>query len=260
MYPLMPLGPFRLGTGGLVLLLSVLLFQWDFARRARRHGGERLANQADQTFFIGLFGAVIGGRLWYLVFNLDLFTRTPSTLWALRPSDWAWPGALLGGVGLAYLFCRWRTYNKVTLADLAALALPLPQALASVGLLLSGEAFGAPTIVPWAISLFGAERHPTQLYYVLAALCNFALLRWLARRETRIGLLAACGFLLQGLTMLLIEPLRGDSLVLLGGIRAAQVVGLALIVAALVWLRRMSRSGSILFSPKATRNMRVGGV
>lgn len=255
MYPLVQLGPFRLSTGGLLLLLALFLAQWDFTRRTRKYGGDTLAVQADQTFWVALLGTAVGGRLWYMAFNLDLVARTPSALWALRLSDWAWPGALLGGTLAAYLFCRWRAYNKVTLADLAALALPLPQAIASVGLLLSGEAFGAPTTLPWAITLFGAERHPTQLYYALAALGCFVVLHWLARGETRVGALAACSLLLQGITMLMIEPLRGDSLVLLGGIRAAQVVGLVLVLAALLWLRHMSRSGNMLFFqplPKAS--------
>lgn len=248
MYPLVQVGPFRLSTGGLVLLLALFLAQWELTRRARRHGGETFAAQADQTFFAALLGAAAGGRLWYMIFNLDLLERTPSALWALRLSDWAWPGALLGGAGVAYLFCQWRKYKTAALADLAALALPVPQAIASAGLLLSGEAFGAPTSLPWAVSLFGTMRHPTQLYYAVAALCSFAILHWLARKETHVGALAVYGFLLQGITMLLIEPLRGDSLVLLGGLRAAQVVGLALVIISLMRLRRMSRSGNVPFS------------
>ena len=39
-----------------------------------------------------------------------------------------------------------------------------------LGLLLSGEAFGAPTSLPWGVPLFGAVRHPTQIYLALAAL------------------------------------------------------------------------------------------
>lgn len=248
MYPLIQIGPFRLSAGGLALLLALFLTQWDFVRRARRYGGEPLAVQADHMFLVALVGAIIGGRLWYMAFNLDLLARTPSLLWSLQLSDWAWPGAFLSGAGAASIFGRWRSYNKVILADRATLALPLPLAIASAGLLLSGEAFGAPTMLPWAVSLFGAERHPTQLYYALAAFISFVILRRLECREARVGVLAACGLFLHGVTMLLVEALRADSVVLHGGVRAAQIVGLALIVVALVWLRGMSQSGTILFS------------
>lgn len=238
MYPLLPIGPFRLSSGGLLLLVAVLLGNWLLARITRTRGGAPLAEQADQVFYPTLIGAVLGARLWYGLFNLDLYGRTPSLFWALRVSDFAWPGALLGGSLLAYGWCRWRNVDWIALADSAALALPVPQALASVGLLLSGEAFGAPAALPWSIPLFGTLRHPTQIYYVLAALFSLCVLLWVARRDPPKGTIFAIAVGLQGCTLLIIEAWRADSLVLPGGLRAAQVVGLAFMLLALLWLRQ----------------------
>lgn len=244
MYPLAQIGPFRLSSGGLVLLVSVWLAFWLLGRIARARGGPTLASQADRCFYPVLLGAVAAGRLWYGLFNWDLFGRTPGLFWALRIGDLAWPGALLGGLVAGYLWGRLRGLDLLGLADSAALALPLPQALASVGLLLSGEAFGVPTSLPWSVSLFGATRHPTQLYLALAALLSLAVLRRLARRPLPPGGLGACYLGTQGLTLLLIEALRADSLVFPGGVRSAQVVGLALLVGALVWARRRTTSAA----------------
>jgi hypothetical protein len=63
-----------------------------------------------------------------------------------------------------------------------------------------------------------------QLYLALAALLSLA-----AVFAAYLGL--------QGRTLLLLEPLRGDSLLLPFGVRAAQVAGLGLLLAALLWLR-----------------------
>jgi len=236
MYPLVQIGPFRLSSGGLVLLLSLILGSSLMSRVARARGGETLARQADNCFYPVLIGATIGARLWYGLFNLGLFV-------ALRVSDFAWPGALLGGALAGYLWCRWNQFDEFKLADSAALALPVVQALASIGLLLSGEAFGLPTSLPWGVPLFGTIRHPTQIYFALAALLSLIALRWLARQRLPIGGLAAAYLGLQGLTLLLVEPLRADSLVLPGGVRVAQVFGLALLLYALYWAREHPPQG-----------------
>ena len=44
----------------------------------------------------------------------------------------------------------------------------------------------------------------------------------------------------EGITLLLVEALRADSLLLPGGVRAGQVFGLALVLLALLWLRRQA--------------------
>jgi phosphatidylglycerol:prolipoprotein diacylglycerol transferase len=162
MYPLIELGPLRLSSGGLVLLVSVLSAHWLLVRAARARGSDALAEQAERCFYAALLGAGLGARLWYGLFNWDLYHQAPELFIALRVGEFAWPGALLGGALAGYVWCRWRNVDALALADCAALALPSAQALASVALLLSGEAFGVPTSLPWGIPLFGATRHPTQ--------------------------------------------------------------------------------------------------
>jgi phosphatidylglycerol:prolipoprotein diacylglycerol transferase len=236
-YPLIELGPLRLSSGGLLLLLSILVAQWLLVRAARARGDAPLAEQAERCFYPALLGAAIGARLWYGAFNWSLYSQTPSLFVALRVGEFAWPGALLGGALAGALWCRWRRVDPLELMDCAALTLPPAQALASIGLLLSGEAFGVPTILPWGIPLFGAMRHPTQLYLALAALLSLGVLRRVASRRPLRGTLTAAYLGLQGMTLLIVEALRADSLLLLGGVRAGQVFGLALVLLALLWMR-----------------------
>ncbi|HEU5103785.1 MAG TPA: prolipoprotein diacylglyceryl transferase family protein [Roseiflexaceae bacterium] len=237
MYPLIELGPLRLSSGGLLLLISILLAHWLLVRMARERGNATLAEQAERCFFVALLGAAIGARLWYGVFNWSLYSQTPSLFVALRVGEFAWPGALLGGALAGAVWCQRQGIHRLELADCAALALPPAQALASVGLLLSGEAFGIPTGLPWGISLFGVTRHPTQLYFALAALLSLGILRQLASREPLRGTLTAVYLGLQGLILLLVEALRADALLLPAGVRAGQVLGLALVLIALLWIR-----------------------
>ena len=244
MYPLLSLGPLNLSTGGLLLILALLVGSTLFERVARRRGGDLCADQAARVTLPTLVGALCAARLWYGVLNWDLYGSDPSLFVALRLADLAWPGALFGGLLAAWLWCRWRQVRAVDLADAAALALPVAQLLACIGLLLSGEAFGRPTGLPWAIELFGTSRHPTQIYLALAALLSLLLLQWLNGRSPPPGTLFMAYLGLQGFTMLLLEPLRADSLLLPAGIRAAQLVGLALLLVSLFWFRRQALARS----------------
>jgi phosphatidylglycerol:prolipoprotein diacylglycerol transferase len=238
MYPIIELGPLNLGSGALLLVIAVFAGHARFERVARQHGGETLERHASRCAPFALAGAAIGARLWYGLFNWDMYSQSPGLFLALRLGDLAWPGALIGGAlsGYAYLRLRRTDGAAALLADAAVLALPLAQAIASLGLLLSGEALGAPANLPWAVPLFGVLRHPVALYYLLAALATWGTLAWVARLSPQPGTLAIVYLALQGSALLLLEALRVDALVA-GGVRIAQVVGLAMILIALWWKR-----------------------
>ncbi len=239
MYPIIELGPLNLGSGALLLVIAVFIGHTQFERIAHKRGGDELEQRARRCAPFALLGAAVGARLWYGLFNWDMYSQSPGLFLALRLGDLAWPGALIGGALAGYAYLRLRRLDAATapLADAAALALPPAQAVAALGLLLSGEAPGAPTDVPWALPLFGVPRHPVPLYYLLAALVTWGMLVWFAPRVTRPGSLAMIYLALQGSAMLLLEALRVDSLVTVGGIRAAQIVGLAMLLIAL-WQKR----------------------
>lgn len=237
MHPLLQVGPLNLSTGGLLLLASVLTASSLASRIAWRREGAALVSQVESIFLPAALGALLGARVWYGVLNWDLYGRDPALFVALRIADLAWPGGLVGGALAGWLWARARSYDVRALADTAALALPAAHLVASAGLLLSGEAFGVPTDLPWGINLFGAVRHPTQLYYALAALVTWATLWRGARVRQPAGVIGTMYVGIHGLTLLLIEPLRADSLLLPGGVRAAQLFGLIILVLALVMAR-----------------------
>jgi phosphatidylglycerol---prolipoprotein diacylglyceryl transferase len=237
MYPLFEIGPLRLSSGGLLLVAAAYLWGWLFERVARGRGGDELAAHAAACAVPALIAAALGGRLWYGLLSLELYGAAPGLFLAPRLAELAWPGALLAGGAAGWLWARRRGAPVAALVDAAALALPPALALAALGMLLSGEAFGTPTSLPWAVPLFGAMRHPTQLYYALAALAAWLWLRRATGGGLPAGALAARLLVANGLAMLLVEALRADALTLAGGVRATQLFGLAALLAGL-WLLR----------------------
>ena len=82
------------------------------------------------------------------------------------------------------------------------------------------------------------SRHPVQLYQLGGALLILGILWWPARTPPAAGLRFLLGMALMGLLHLAIEPFRGESNLLLGQFRTAQVAGLAAALLALALMRR----------------------
>jgi prolipoprotein diacylglyceryltransferase len=125
-YPIIELGPLNLGSGALLLVIAVFIGHTQFERIAHKRGGDELEQRARRCAPFALLGAAVGARLWYGLFNWDMYSQSPGLFLALRLGDLAWPGALIGGALAGYAYLRLRRLDAATapLADAAALALP----------------------------------------------------------------------------------------------------------------------------------------
>jgi phosphatidylglycerol:prolipoprotein diacylglycerol transferase len=107
----------------------------------------------------------------------------------------------------------------------------------------SGEAFGAETTLPWSINLWGANRHPTQFYELIAAIMILGMLGVWSKtpEEAPAGRLFLIFVALTAGSRLFLEAFRGDSLIILGGLRSTQIIVWLILAATLVGLDRIKR-------------------
>jgi len=98
--------------------------------------------------------------------------------------------------------------------------------------LASGKAYGMETAIAWAIQQWGALRHPTQLYELLASLL---ILGWLLlpKLDSPPGMLFLRFTAITAGARLFFEAFRGDSTLVFGGLRLAQVVAWVVLAVAL---------------------------
>jgi prolipoprotein diacylglyceryltransferase len=223
MLPTLQIGPLSLQTPGLAVILAIWLGLNLAERHAAKHGlsGETLYN----LFFSLLIGGLIGGRLIYVLRFPQAFLQSPASLFDLA-------GGLLTALltGLAYARQKalhlWKTLDALT-PFLATLAVGI--ALAHLA---GGTAFGKPADLPWAIELWGARRHPTQLYELLGSLLTLGLL-WPRKAESTPGVYFLRFAALTSGLRLFLEAFRGDSALILGGLRLAQIAAWLILAAAL---------------------------
>jgi len=105
----------------------------------------------------------------------------------------------------------------------------------------SGEAFGSETRVPWAIELWGAKRHPTQFYELIVAILILVLLGSKAKSEAVAGILFLNFVALTSSARLFLEAFRGDSSLIFGNLRSAQVVAWIILAISLFGMEKIRK-------------------
>lgn len=227
----------------LILLLAALWIGLALAeKRAAQHNVSKEA--LNNIVYYGLFGYILGGRLLYALENLPAFAQSPLSLISLNLDLFDPLSGLIVAVivGFVYGF-REKLPLRPTLDALTPLF-----AMLMVGLALShlaaGTAFGSPTDLPWGIELWNATRHPTQIYELIAALLILAII-WFRNGVTASGSDFLSFIALTAGARLFLEAFRGDSSLIVGGLRLAQILAWLILFVTLVIYERLQREGEI---------------
>jgi phosphatidylglycerol:prolipoprotein diacylglycerol transferase len=234
--PVIHIGPVVVQLPGLTLLFGFWAALWLAAREAKR-----LGLKEDDVYNAGFYAAaagLIGARLWYVAAHWEAFAGDLLGIVALNLSTLDVTSGLIVGllVGAAY---AWR--KKLISArwlDALAPGAALLLAIVSLSNLFSGEAYGLPTTLPWAIMLWDTERHPVQIYEMLAALATLVVLLGVLRRQPTSGSAILLFLVLYSGQRVFLEAFRAESQLLPGGWRAVQIVGLFVLTVSLAMISR----------------------
>ncbi len=173
------LGPLMISWYSLFFVLAIVAGVWLAQREARRKGLDMERVQSLAVWAV--IGGLVGARLFHVADRWELYADHPLRILNI------WEGGLIGGVvtGLAYALRYglpvWR------LGDAAAPGMILGQAVGRLACIPNGDAYGAPTSLPWAFiytnpmsmvprDLLGVPLHPYAVYELLFDLAALALL------------------------------------------------------------------------------------
>jgi phosphatidylglycerol:prolipoprotein diacylglycerol transferase len=170
-----------------------------------------------------MLGYIIGGRILYALRYFTVFTQSPCSLFSINPDLFDSIGALLSAVFVGFVYGQrkglslWPTLDALT-PLFATLAIGL-----SLAHLAAGTAFGNPTDLSWGIDLWGAVRHPSLIYELLASLLVFGFI-WFRKADSAPGISFLTFTALTAGSRLFLEAFRGDSTLIVGGLRLPQVI------------------------------------
>ncbi|NTU56254.1 MAG: prolipoprotein diacylglyceryl transferase, partial [Anaerolineales bacterium] len=195
-------------------------------KRSERHGVSK--EQLNNLTFNSLIAYVVGGRLLFALSNLSAFAQSPLSIFSPNPDLFDPTGGLVVAILVGFIYGQrqklqlWGTLDALT-PIFAMLAIGL-----SLAHLAAGTAFGSPTTVPWGIDLWNATRHPSQIYELLASLLIFGWL-WFRKTDSPSGILFLTFAALTAGARLFLEAFRGDSTLIFGEFRVAQIAAWAVL-------------------------------
>jgi phosphatidylglycerol:prolipoprotein diacylglycerol transferase len=242
MFPILQIGPLAIQLPGLLLLLGVWLGTLMSERVARQN--QISASAVSNMIFYALIGGILGARLGYVLRFLELYLQSPLGIIALNPNTLSPLEGVVVALLVALIFGQrkelplWKTLDVLT-PGLAVFII-------FIGLthLASGDAFGAETTLPWGINLWGARRHPTQIYEILAACIVLYLILRFNTSPRFDGFLLLAFSAMTAFSRFTIDAFRGDSMIVLGNIHSAQLMSLILLVGSLILLHIRARKST----------------
>ncbi len=241
------IGPLSIHAYGLMIALGVVAAVWLLGRRLEQTGaGTR--EDASSVSVWGVVAGIIGARLYHVATDWSSFQHDLPRIVMIWRGGLGVPGGLLAGIGVGLWAGKRRGIAPAVLANAAAPAIPLAQAIGRWGNWFNQELFGKVTDLPWALRVSdstalaagypaGTTFHPTFLYESLwnLALCAVLLAidrRWKVR-PPRLMMMYLFGY---GVGRFWVEGLRIDPADHIGGLRWNQWVALAVAVPSGVYL------------------------
>lgn len=203
----------------------------------------------------GVIGGIVGARLYYVLFNLDVYLADPIQIFKINEGGLAIYGGIIGALLVGALMCKIRKVKMSCMFDLAGIGFFIGQAIGRWGNFVNQEAFGTNTNLPWGMQL-SAQRineikyqysgiegfditqpvHPCFLYESLWCVVGFVLLHIASKKFRKFDgqiFLMYIGW--YGLGRAWIEGLRTDSL-MWGPVRVSQLVAALCVAASIVLL------------------------
>ena len=255
---------FRVTFYGIIIGLGMLAGMWIAMQDAKRRGQDPDL-YLDFALYAIIF-SIIGARLYYVIFDWQLYKDNPIQILNLRAGGLAIYGGVIGAVLTLIVYARVKKQSFLSMADTGVLGLITGQIIGRWGNFFNCEAFGGytdnllamrikasivnPSMISqelWDMRIVenGVEYiqvHPTFFYESMWNLGVLLFLLWFRKRKKFTGEMMWLYFLGYGLGRVWIEGLRTDQLKLPGtGIAVSQLLSAVLVLVSagvIIWKRR----------------------
>lgn len=234
-----------------LILLAVFITYFLVSHEAKRFNikGDFIFNM---MFWALIFG-IVGARLYYVIFNFDMFKNDPMEILRVWNGGLAIHGGLIAGLIVILLYTRKYHVRTIRILDLVAVPMLFAQAIGRWGNFFNQEAHGAATTVARLQSTFvpdfvikgmtidGVVYTPTFFYESIACLIAFIVLLIVRRgKYTKVGTMTASYLIIYGTIRFFIEMSRTDAL-MLGAFKVAQIVSVIMILIGIGMIMLISR-------------------
>lgn len=198
-----------------VAAFSSVYFLWVYrSNKLVQYAGSKWNTDAiSDLIFYGALGAVLGGRLGYVLFYKPAYyAENLLEVVYLQNGGMSFHGGLLGVIVGIYLFSRKYQMSLLGVGDFVAPVAPLGLFFGRMGNFINQELWGKVTDVPWGMVFTNGgplPRHPSMLYEAfLEGLLLLAVLWYVARKPRSPGTLSGLFLIGYGSARILVEFFR----------------------------------------------------
>ena len=239
MLPMLQIGPLNIQTGGLILVLAAWLGM-SLTEKLGKYSRVP-PNLTTDAIIWGIGGGIIFARLGFSLASPDVLFQNPLTLISLNTYQLDLFSGLAGFFLTTAFYSSRKGLPFRLLLDAQTPFFICAAAGYALSTMVSGNVYGAPVSLPWAVSLWGISRHPVQIYDLLfICLAGYFLLKPLSFLDDEIPRGSQFPLLIAALAIdqIITSPFRGDpGITTLAGVRLQQIAAWVILAAALIILR-----------------------
>lgn len=258
MYPSMNPVAFHIGTWpvywyGLMYMVGFVGGWAVLSLRARDPKFGFTQDQVSDVVFYAALGAIIGGRLGYMLFyDTHAWLNQPWLLLETWKGGMSFHGGLLGVLVGMWLLMRKFHKSFLAITDFVAPAIPIGLGAGRIGNFINGELWGRITDVPWGMvfpHVDNMPRHPSQLYeFLLEGVVLFVVLWLYSAKKRPLGAVSGLFALGYGVFRCFIECFREPDapigFIAFDRVTEGQLLSIPLIIvgiALIVWAYKRAR-------------------
>ena len=235
------LGPFEIRWYALCIVSGVILAVWLAMREAP---SKKIKPDDILDFILIAFPiAIIGARLYYVLFDLGYYSKNPSEIIAVWHGGIAIYGGLIAGAITLMVFSYYKMIAPLDFLDIAVPGVLVAQSMGRWGNFFNQEAYGKivqslnflPHFIQKQMFIDNHYRTPTFLYESIWNLIGFTIVMVFRHhlKHLKSGDIFAFYLMWYGVGRFVIEVMRTDSL-MFGNIRVSQLLSVVLVIVGVI--------------------------
>ncbi|MEE8564236.1 MAG: prolipoprotein diacylglyceryl transferase [Atribacterota bacterium] len=260
---LFTIGSFPVYSYGVMLALAFIMGILLAMKEAKRIG-ENPERILDISLYV-ILGALIGGRLGYVIFHLDYYLKNPIQMLYFRQGGLSFLGAFIIAFFLCWLYVKRTKLSFWKFADVAAPSVAMGIGIARIGCFLNGCCFGVvsenygikfpslhmPPVYLQQLkdgliasgSSYTLPVIPTQLYSFLYAFLIFFILLGIRKYKKYDGYLFLNFLVLYSISRFIIEFFRfyGENYKVFNYFTVTQTILLGVVLVSLVFMNILKK-------------------
>lgn len=236
MLPILNIGPLAIQTPGLIIVIGAWIAITIIEKTSKQYHLD--SGKLSSIITWSLLGLLIFARVGYVAQYPAAFFANPGSIISTNIQLFDFQSGFVLAAILFFILLR---RNKIDLSSALNAVTPgliVWAAFFFLSLFASGEYYGLPSNLPWALYMFGVERHPLQLYYLIATIGLAFRVFYRLEKEEKPPALFWETVKIFSLIVIAFDSLRGDTLLMIGPVHMLQIAAFIFLILSIFFQKR----------------------